>query len=205
MIGLAEKNARLLINLKDKFGARDIGSISHFFEVCPEWRCPCCYRSKDEFARLDKNKNLLCQIVQHHDHFSEVLWNRVAWKDLGEWSLKAAVDASLVRFPETMICGDCNVAEPAAKSMIKAVSEFSFAPFEIASFVVVKSNIPHGLDAEKVRTAYEAAKQSMTVISGRIKAIIKNSEHETTFENVGDASNRVIELLRTKFIRKEVG
>ena len=84
MLGFAENNARLLFKLMQRFEAKDLGKISHFFEVCPEWRCPCCYRSKEEFARLDKNRNLLCQIVQHHDHFSEVLWNRISWRDLGE-------------------------------------------------------------------------------------------------------------------------
>jgi hypothetical protein len=165
-------NGALLIELFLELEARGLGSVANFFAVAPDWRCPCCYRTKREMARLDKNGNLLCAIHDHHDHYCE-RFNADARKMAGrDFTFTAAVRDSLIRFPNTLICNDCNVAEPAAKKLVEAPSFFSFAPFEISYFIDITDGRVT-VNEERVIRAYEAAKPSLRLIYERILSITK--------------------------------
>lgn len=194
----AEQNARLLYGLCQATGATGLGAIFGFFDVEPTWRCPCCYRSKPEIARLDKNNNLLCQIVGHHDHFDEhisSLWS-VTKQEPG---LHAALRESLTRFPAMLICSDCNVAEPAAKRIVGAPVTFSFAPYEIASFIRVKANAPHEIIEERVHAAYAAAKPAMQLIAERVRSAVRAREvNEAAWEPLNAALFRVLVTIKTQ-------
>lgn len=195
----AEDNARLLVDLRDRLGAKKFGSISNFFEVGVNWRCPCCYRSKPEIARLDKNSDLLCSLVLHHDHFDACVCEHLDLRDVADWSVPRAIEESLVRFSATLICSDCNVAEPAAKQMVEAPAAFSFAPYEIAGFITVTANAPHAVDADRAREVYEAARPSMKVLAARLRAIAKANETQgEAWEPAANAAWRVLQNVRRK-------
>ncbi len=174
----AEKNARLLIVLKERFGARDIGCVSGFFDTHEEWHCPCCCRSKLDIARLDKNENLLCSFVWHHDHFEDAVQKKLreraelTYADVGASSDLNSLRVSFVRFQSILICGDCNVVEPVAKAVVNAPPEFSFAPYEIAAFIEVAPNSPHKVNEVLVGETYDVARQAMISLQNRLRDVV---------------------------------
>lgn len=177
----AEKNVRLLNDLKDRFGAIGFGKISNFFEVSENWRCPCCQRSKPEFARLDKNGELLCELHRHHDHFGDEAMRLIS-RDCHFDGLRE----SFCRFPATLVCSDCNVAEPNAKNLVKAPSYFSFAPYEIAIFIDVRQGAGHEVDPAEAHRCFKAAIPAMQLLRERLNAIIDaQNNHVGDFKTVG--------------------
>jgi len=188
-----EKNGRLLHKLCLEFDAFGIGSINNFFSVTERWRCPSCHRSKPQFARLDKNNELLCAIHEHHDHFIDCVSRHLRDQRELDPSIVHSWEQSLIRFYNTLICNDCNVVEPHAKKVAGAPAQFSFAPYEIASFIIVQENRPHQLDYEKVREVYEAALPSMRIVADRLRAItLTKSKQDGTMLALGHVANRVL-------------
>ena len=196
MLYRAEENAHLLYELRDRLGAKGFGSISKFFEVEPEWRCPCCHRSKPEIARLDRNGCLLCSIHEHHDHFDENVHERLPWSEIGDYRFRDSVIHSLVRFPPVWICNDCNVVEPAAKTAAGAPGKFSFTPYEIASFIVVTPNAPHKFEAGRVVQVYETALPAMKILADRLRAM--RAAVQGDLNPIGASFQRVLDQVRAK-------
>lgn len=88
------------------------------------WRCPCCNRSAVELIR-----------------WTEIMgptW-RARYGDA--WGMGFTIAFARHhchgrgRFPQTVICGDCNAADGAAKRKLKLPAEWSFSPDEIRQFV----------------------------------------------------------------------
>lgn len=183
-------NEDLLSSLQGSLGARGPGNVANFFKTEPWWHCPACCRSKPEIARLDKNGNLLCAIVSHHDHFAEY-----AAGDLegAAWSLAELV---LRRFPPTLICNDCNVVDSAAKKAIEAPGEFSFAPFEIAYFINVTRNAPHTVDRERAQTAYDCARLSVQLLREMLAET--KAQQDGGPEHMSGPLNRVLTSVRAR-------
>ena len=169
----AQDNADLLFQIMGETGALGRGNVTGFFRVSKNWTCPACARSKPEIARLDRNGNLLCAIPEHHDHFADFAYDRLR-RVMGPSHRAVALLPSLERFPRTYICNDCNVADPAAKSVVFAPACFSFTPFEIATFVRVANNCAHVLISENVIAAYESAKKSMELLARRLRHLEAN-------------------------------
>lgn len=192
-----EGNGRLLLDLVRKFKANTLGNISNFFEVEPRWRCPCCMRDKGEIARLDKNNNLLCSIHNHHDHFDGRVMDNI--RELQDEDALAfdACRRGLVRFQNVLICNDCNVAEPYAKNLSSAPEDFSFTPFEIATFIIVKPNEPHEVDPGRARAAFDSARESMKLLWVRLRSV-RNSMTADTFEPLGESVGRVVTSLKNR-------
>jgi len=88
-----------------------------------DWRCPGCHRTKHELLRwkmLSKNTpnrymGWAGGLHKHHDH------------DHGPRP---------VRFPETLMCEQCNSADGVAKRELRLPDDFSFSPSEISCFVI---------------------------------------------------------------------
>jgi hypothetical protein len=203
MSSIAEDNAKLLISLIRKLRATDLGSVCGFFEVDVNWCCPSCHRQKQDIARVDKNGNLLCALHWHHDHFGDFAHDKLPhyrdglkWKDALEYD---SLRNSFVRFKETLICADCNVAEGAAKVGVPTPPGFSFTPFEISTFVVVKPNVPHGIDRNKVNVAFEKARSTMALYGDSLRKVMDYDKAEpSSFEQVGGAAWRVLKDIRAK-------
>jgi hypothetical protein len=194
-VSTAEANMRLLLDLQSEFQAEGLGAIYNFFAVDRDWRCPACYRNKREIARIDKNGNLLCALVWHHDHFCDCFDTHVGPEVKAEWAARSAMLASFVRFPNTLICNDCNVCEPYAKNIVGAPAEFSFAPYEIAGFIDVGNNRPHTVNSDNAKKAYEAALPMMRVLAQRLRAVNK-SVRVGDFEPVAQPAFRVLHQIR---------
>lgn len=196
------ENALLMLKLIQILGARDVGNIGGFFNVPHDWVCPCCYRDKRQMARLDKNGNLLCSIHEHHDHYCERFDVDVRKMSPGDFNFSRAVQDSLIRFPNTLICNDCNVAEPAAKKIVGAPSFFSFSPFEIAYFIDV-SDTGVVVNASRAESAYEAAKPSLRLIYERIQSISKAVETGGGFEPLATSVGLVMSRLQANIVNRK--
>jgi len=102
--------------------------------ITEEWRCPGCARSRRQIMRWTTRyflkgvgkvpgyKGWMAGLHRHHDHGSPPY----------------SVDG---RFPETVVCDQCNAADGAVRRELGLPQEFSFAPQEIARFV---TSTPHG-------------------------------------------------------------
>lgn len=202
MIECAEHNARLLIEIKEALGATGIGHIHGFFETHTTWRCPSCQRSKAEFARVDRNGRLLCSMHRHHDHFDTKVDEMLRPPKSGAVpdSRYSALRSSFMRFDYVLICNDCNVAEPVAKKLVGAPAYFTFAPHEIAHFIIVKGNAGHMVHPDRAQEAYEAAKPSMKLLAARLKEMADSIDKPAIadFEHAGVFLSRAISKISTK-------
>lgn len=116
------------------------------------WRCPSCRRSVHELVRWTEIRGpswreryadefgmgFTITLTHHHCH--------------GEsWP---------ARFPRTLICGDCNSADGAAKRKLGLPKDWSFTPQELARFVKV---LPHSgrteIDYGVANGIYESAQR----------------------------------------------
>ena len=204
----AEENAKLLIRLMKEHGALDLGAISNFFEVSSEWCCPSCHRTKAEQVRLDKNGNLMAAIHRHHDHMINLADDCIPslGRDDITWQERRPYDSlrsNFQRFPDTLICNDCNVIEGLAKGLCKAHSCFSFSPFEISTFIIVESNRPHRLDTEKVLRAWEHVSPSLKTYGNELRQINKFKRDPDGFESIGGAACRVLKDVMDKMKKNE--
>jgi len=85
---------------------------------------------------------------KHHDH-SVSLWSR-----------------EQPRFPETIICDQCNGADGATKRKLQLPSDFSFSPMELSWFVVPRPHEKHEIIYEAAQSIYDALIQATKVPSG---------------------------------------
>lgn len=203
----AEANARLLIRLMREHGAKDLGAVSGFFEVSEHWCCPACHRSKPEQARLDKNQNLMAALHRHHDHLIHAAEDKlprcteVDWKDRQGYN---SLLSTFHRFPDTLLCNDCNVAEGDAKRKAGTPAAFSFTPFEISTFIIVRNNQPHAVDANKARIAWANLEPSLASYRDNLRQIASYDRADPdSFEQVGGAAWRVLKDVRAKMKQKQ--
>ena len=111
------------------------------------WRCPSCGRNAHELVRWTENRG-------------------PAWRARFGDAYGMGFTITLTnhqchgkgRFPRTLICGDCNSADGAAKRRLGLPGWWSFAPEEIGRFVEVE---PYSgetrINYDKARLIFEAA------------------------------------------------
>jgi hypothetical protein len=194
-----EKNARLLLDLARHWRAKSLGDINNFFAVDHDWQCPCCSRSKQEISRLHQDgrfkDGLLCSIAEHHDHFNT--GRELQQKDIG-YPLRLAYAARFIRFPPTFICQDCNNADPRVKRSVGAPENFSFAPHEIATFIIQRPHASHEINWSAAEAAWHSAKLSHDLMEGSLRGLVKQIRNEPEFERVFDAAKRIERDVRAK-------
>jgi rubredoxin len=115
-----------------------------------DWRCPSCGRSKFEVMRWTKRYppgrrhepyfGWLAAFHEHHDH--SVLF-----------AIPTNPDA---RFPNTVMCDHCNMADASAKRKLRLPENWSFSPDEIARFIKATPHSGHSLNYNVARAIYEA-------------------------------------------------
>lgn len=203
----AERNAKLLIKLMKEHHAKDLGSVCGFFEVSEEWCCPSCHRTKAEIARIDKNGNLMCALHNHHDHLNHVAQDKLPPAREIKWDERRGYDslvATFARFPDTLICNDCNVVEGLAKREAGTPPDFSFTPFEISTFIIVCSNAPHKLDIDKARVAWANINPSLDNYRDKLRQIMNyDSSDPDSFDHIGGAAWRVLKDVRKKMKKQD--
>lgn len=112
-------------------------------EIGDDWICPACKRSKFQIMhwtkRFPSSKNpfmdWVASLHRHHDHFTNYA-------------------CGIPRFPQTVICGQCNSADGAAKRGLKLPKTFSFSPNEISQFVSSAPHCKHEISLEIASTIY---------------------------------------------------
>ena len=111
---------------------------SIYAALAADWTCPGCGRNTYQVLRwtmrFPKSPNRFegwaAGYHTHHDHSTN--YYRYALTDRPK---------TPPRFPDTIICEQCNSADGMAKRKLKLPSAFSFSPSEIRQFV---SATPHG-------------------------------------------------------------
>lgn len=90
------------------------------------WRCPSCNRTAPELVRWTKisGPSWAARYGDCHGMGFTVTMSNHHCHGIG-------------RFEQTLICGDCNSADGAAKRKLGLPSEWSFSPQEIGLFVAV--------------------------------------------------------------------
>jgi hypothetical protein len=114
--------------------------------VSEGWRCPSCGRTAEQLVRWTEIRGPSWR-ARYGDEFGmgfTVTLTRHHCHGYG-------------RFPPTMICGDCNSADGAAKRKHKLPESWSFSPEEIGRFVMV---VPHSgatrIDYDRALRIYQA-------------------------------------------------
>ena len=168
-----------------------------------DWHCPACGRHKREIVRLNAKGELMCRLVDHHDHMRDLLVERfeeisTSMNDVVADQLAerfAARSASMVAcYDNTVICDDCNAADPKAKRMIGAHKRFSFSPSEIRQFVVARPNQPHEVNERIARSVWEAARETFNLrlkIVDRIAEIAATNRHWYQETRPADRSEKI--------------
>jgi hypothetical protein len=128
------------------------------------WRCPCCDRTAHECVRWEyianprlrklygdaQGRGFTAQLDLHHCHGDGM--GSLAWR----------------RFPKTLICHDCNIADGKVKFRLNLPGNFSFSPDEIKQFIrcVPHSNRP-ALDLTAARRIYASVETEFARLSSR--------------------------------------
>lgn len=115
-------------------------------DVGEHWICPSCQRSKFEILRWTKRfpgkqyafMDWVAILHRHHDHSQD--YN----------SLNAR------RFPQTIVCDQCNSADGVVKRKLKLPKSFSFSPEEISLFVSATPHGKHKINYEMALAIYTA-------------------------------------------------
>jgi rubredoxin len=155
----------------------------------PFWKCPACQRPKSEIARPNKNGDLMCRLVEHHDHMKDLLVRKfqsisasmqrvLADEAAEEFAKRSAPMVSA--YDNTVICNDCNNADAAAKKLVGAHSSFSFSPLEILDFVITAPNAEHRIDQDVATRIWEENRSTFDLrmkIVERIAEIAAKNEH----------------------------
>lgn len=85
------------------------------------WVCPACKRAPYDTAFISSNGTWFASFVTHHDH--------------GEYRQSSYMPK---RFPDTVICGQCNTFEGALIRRLGLTGQFSFSPSELATILAGK-------------------------------------------------------------------
>lgn len=103
------------------------------------WICPGCGRSKFQIMRWTLRfpntqgafMDWVAALHKHHDHSADYMGFGVP------------------RFPETLICDQCNSADGTVKRMLKLPKNFSFSPQEMQIFIGATPHGKHEIDYER--------------------------------------------------------
>lgn len=131
-------------------------------------------------------------LVNHHDHLTNYaneklreLVKHAGRKEISEregWFNAHKIKPFIVRFERTLICEDCNNADPAAKAMIDDICPFfSFTPEEIAYFIKPQKHTPHQIDQERVSEIFELARDNhdfqKSLCDTLLSRLVQNARH----------------------------
>lgn len=172
-----------------RFGASHVDMTTWWVRTPPHWSCPACGRPKAELVRINKNGDLMCRLVEHHDHMADVLERKfrehsiarehvVADDVAQEFAKRSATMVSA--YDRTIICNDCNNSDPRAKALVAAPADFSFSPAEIRQFVSAQPNQDHEINVGEARRVWKECRPSFDLrmkIIDRIASIAANNEH----------------------------
>jgi len=117
-------------------------------EVGEHWFCPSCKRNKFQILRWTTRfpnkpnafKDWVAVLHRHHDHS------------------QGSMSVNNGRFPETVVCDQCNTSDGVVKRKLKLPSNFSFSPQEIGCFVTAIAHGKHEIDYNMAKVIYDSLK-----------------------------------------------
>ncbi|MBK0052676.1 hypothetical protein [Stenotrophomonas sp. S39] len=119
--------------------------VKYHHAVSTGWRCPCCGRTAQQLIRWTEIRG--------------PAWRKAYGDEYGMGFTVTLAEHHCHgdgRFPPTLICGDCNSADGAAKRKWRLPESWSFSPEELSLFVTVA---PHSgdthIDQELARQIFE--------------------------------------------------
>lgn len=123
--------------------------------VGSDWVCPGCGRNKFQIMRWTRRfprspngfMGWIAPLHKHHDHSVGVF------------------ERGVRRFPETLVCDQCNSADGQAKRQLKLPANFSFSPSEIRQFVTAAPHERHRIDIQRALAIYQALTSNQSAIS----------------------------------------
>lgn len=177
LLGLDSEFSPFMQRLKKQFNADDIHINRWWVMTSKSWKCPVCERGKEQIVRLNKHNHLSGQLHEHHDHIKDLVekeFNKVSSlrKDViaDELSQKFVTRLAfgLTAYDNIIVCSDCNHADKEAKKIAKTHKDFSFAPSDIAQFIIIENNKEHKINSE---IAIRVWKEQETIFNKRMKLI----------------------------------
>jgi hypothetical protein len=113
-------------------------------QVGEHYICPACKRNKFQILRWATRfpnkpaafKDWVAVLHRHHDHSQGIMRKNQA------------------RFPDAIICDQCNSSDGAVKRKLKLHKEFSFSPEELGLFIKATPHGKHEIDYEIARAIY---------------------------------------------------
>lgn len=114
-----------------------------------DWACPACGRNKFQIMKWtrrfpkssEKQMGWVAALHTHHDHSLDYL------------------ESGIRRFPETVICGQCNSTEGVVKRKLGLPSKFSFSPEEMRYFIQASPHDIHKIDYDIALAIYRSLKK----------------------------------------------
>jgi len=170
----------------EAYEAFDGGHCKRLWKETPEyWRCPSCLRTKRELMVWGRPK---------HKHWPNP--NPPKWKvSLARHHDHGGSRDGVERFPETLICGQCNGLDPRLKEALKIRGEFSFSAQEMSW--ILKHPVEPNCNIEREQIDFEVAEQIAREVgafdapSQRDK---RKAEYEADQETLGDFRDLVSAL-----------
>ena len=171
------------------FGAKGVDMTSWWAWTEPDWICSGCGRSKRELVRLNQKGQLMCRLVEHHDHMQDLLLKR--FQEVSAAQDRVVADEFAERFAKrsaqmvsaydnTIVCNDCNNADALGKASAGAHPDFSFSPGELRRFVIAKAGAPHSIDKNTAKAVWKEQEQTFQLrlrIIDRIARIAATNSH----------------------------
>jgi hypothetical protein len=163
-----------------------------------DWRCPCCFRLKQDCELTKGDGSKLGWLVWHHDHMADYPKHVIqvsfgghkgfcANSPLRREALifKDNLELMARRFRDVLVCLDCNETEGTIKTRIQADKYFTFHIHEIRKAFIPKPNSKHLLVEEHMpfySHLYISNKERL--VAGRkrmIEQAIHSAHHEGIF------------------------
>ncbi|MGE0118973.1 MAG: hypothetical protein AB7S71_07895 [Dongiaceae bacterium] len=154
-----------------------------------DWACPGCNRGKPDIVRVNQHGELMCHLVEHHDHMGRYIEKCLA-DHVGRLPAFFATTNSerfarrsapaISAFDRTIICEDCNVVDTRAKKQVQAHPDFSFTARDIRKFVIARPNQPHEIDSAKLREVWTFREEQLGrrfELAQRIAELAATNEH----------------------------
>lgn len=167
LIGLDSEYSKSTKELKEKFNANGV-HLNRWWVMTPiHWRCPVCERNKSQIVRLNKHGDLSGQLHEHHDHMADLVKQRfqelsaskkVVVADTLAEKFAIRLSFALAAYDNTIICSDCNAADMEAKKVVKTHRYYSYAPSDIAKFIIIENNVEHKINEEIAKEIWEEEK-----------------------------------------------
>ena len=174
---------------------------ARWIETPDDWQCVSCRRLKAEITRPDKSGQPFGQLHYHHDHMADFTKDRLKELFGPDWAhhaeqahpgadyFRTSADRLLSRFPDSLICMDCNTADGNVKAKLGLDPYFTFAPNEIRRFCRIGGGRAHALILEAAKSIYDeqvpmlderkrlAEKLAQRIVDGRFWTAGVSFEH----------------------------